>query len=69
MFNSGESTRNKHSEVDYIIDTIGEVIKVDSESQELFMLNDIKDGKIIKFADLVNDNQKDRDKKSKNYLR
>lgn len=65
--NSGESTKDKHSEVDYIIDAIGEVIKVDSESGVIYVKRH-KDGKIIKVADLVNDNQKDRDK-IQNYLR
>lgn len=65
--NSGESTKDKHSEVDFIIDAIGEVIKVDSETGVIFVKRQ-SDGKIIKLADLVNDNQKDRDK-IQNYLR
>ena len=65
--NSGESTKDKHSEVDFIIDAIGEVTKVDSETGVIFVKRS-KDGKIIKVADLVNDNQKDRDK-IQNYLR
>ena len=65
--NSGESTKDKHSEVDFIIDAIGEVIKVDSETGVIFVKRQ-SDGKIIKVADLVNDNQKDRDK-IQNYLR
>lgn len=65
--NSGESTKDKHSEVDFIIDAIGEVTKVDSETGVIFVKRQ-KDGKIIKVADLVNDNQKDRDK-IQNYLR
>ena len=65
--NSGESTKDKHSEVDFIIDAIGEVTKVDSETGVIFVKRQ-SDGKIIKVADLVNDNQKDRDK-IQNYLR
>lgn len=65
--NSGESTKDKHSEVDFIIDAIGEVTKVDSVTGVIFVKRHT-DGKIIKIADLVNDNQKDRDK-IQNYLR
>jgi hypothetical protein len=65
--NSGESTKDKHSEVDFIIDAIGEVTKVDFETGVIFVKRQ-SDGKIIKVADLVNDNQKDRDK-IQNYLR
>ena len=65
--NSGESTKDKHSEVDFIIDAIGEVTKVDSDTGVIFVKRQ-SDGKIIKVADLVNDNQKDRDK-IQNYLR
>ena len=65
--NSGESTKDKHSEVDFILDEIGSVQKVDSQTGVIFVKRK-KDGKIIKVADLVNDNQKDRDK-IQNYLR
>ena len=65
--NSGESTKDKHSEVDFIIDEIGSVTKVDSETGVIYVKRK-KDGKIIKVADLVNDNQKDRDK-IQTYLR
>jgi superfamily II DNA or RNA helicase len=65
--NSGESTKDKHSEVDFIIDAIGEVTKVDSETGVIFVKRKT-DGKIIKVADLVNDTAKDRDK-IQNYLR
>ncbi|TKK65419.1 ATP-dependent helicase [Ilyomonas limi] len=59
--NSGESTKDKHNEVDTILDSIGEVTKVDTETGIIF-LNRHSDGKEIKVADLVNDNPKDRDK-------
>lgn len=65
--NSGESTKDKHNEVDTILDAIGDVEKVDSETGVIFIKRH-KDGKILKVADLVNDNQKDRDK-IQNYLR
>ncbi len=65
--NSGESTKDKHNEVDTILDAIGDVEKVDSETGVIFIKRH-PDGKILKVADLVNDNQKDRDK-IQNHLR
>jgi superfamily II DNA or RNA helicase len=65
--NSGESTKDKRNEVDTILDAIGEVTKVDSESGIIFLQRHT-DKKIIKVADLVNDNPKDREKVI-NYLR
>jgi len=65
--NSGESTKDKHKEVDLILDALGYVLKVDTETGIIFIKR-YKDGKILKVADLVNDNQKDRDK-IQNYLR
>jgi superfamily II DNA or RNA helicase len=65
--NSGESTKDKHQEVDTILDAIGDVEKVDSETGAIYIRRHT-DGKILKVADLVNDNQKDRDK-IQNYLR
>lgn len=65
--NSGESTKDKHNEVDTILDAIGDVEKVDSETGVIYIKRH-NDGKILKIADLVNDNQKDRDK-IQNYLR
>lgn len=59
--NSGESTKDKHNEVDTILDAIGEIKKVDSETGVIF-LERHADKKIIKVADLVNDNPKDREK-------
>jgi len=58
--NAGETTGDKHKEVDTILDFIGTVEKQDSDTGVIFIKRD--DGKIIKVADLVNDNQKDRDK-------
>ena len=59
--NSGESTKDKHNEVDKILDVIGEVEKVDSNTGIIFLKRH-SDKKIIKVADLVNDNPKDREK-------
>jgi len=65
--NSGESTKDKHNEVDTILDAIGDVEKVDSATGVIYIKRHT-DGKVLKVADLVNDNQKDRDK-IQNYLR
>lgn len=59
--NSGESTKfNKYDEVGFIIDAIGDVLKQDSETGVTFVQR--KDGKVIKVANLVEDNQRERDK-------
>lgn len=65
--NSGESTREKHMEVGYILDSIGEVIDKDPETG-VITLKRKSDGKVLKVADLVEDTQKERDK-IVNYLR
>jgi superfamily II DNA or RNA helicase len=65
--NSGESTKDKHREVDTILDSIGDVISVD-ENTGVINVKRKSDGKLLKVADLVNDNSKDRDK-IVNYLR
>jgi superfamily II DNA or RNA helicase len=65
--NSGESTKEKHNEVDFIIDAIGTVEKQDHETGVIYVRKH-KDGKILKVADLVEDNSKERDK-IVNYLR
>jgi superfamily II DNA or RNA helicase len=59
--NAGESTKDKYKEVDSILDIIGNVEFQDEETG-LLHLKRKSDGKIIKVADLVNDNPKDRDK-------
>ncbi len=59
--NSGESTKDKHKEVDTILDSIGIVEKVDPASAIIFVKRH-KDGKLLKVADLVNDNPADREK-------
>lgn len=59
--NAGESTKDKHKEVDIILDIVGHVTHQDSDSGVIFVERH-GDNKIIKVADLVNDNPKDRDK-------
>jgi superfamily II DNA or RNA helicase len=59
--NSGESTKDKHNEVDYILDAIGDVVKQDAKTGVIHLKRH-SDGKMLKVADLVEDNQKERDK-------
>ena len=65
--NAGESTKDKHKEVDQILDIIGTVTRQDPFTGVLYVERK-SDGKIIKVADLVNDTPKDRDR-IVNYLR
>jgi superfamily II DNA or RNA helicase len=65
--NSGESTKDKHNEVDYILDAIGSVVKQDSKTGVIHIKRH-SDKKVLKVADLVEDTPKDRDK-IVNYLR
>jgi len=65
--NSGESTKDKHNEVDFILDEIGTVVKQDPDTGVIFVERRT-DGKILKVADLVEDTPKERDK-IVNYLR
>ncbi len=64
--NSGESTKDKHNEVDFILDAIGTVKGQDAETGVITI--ERHDGKILKVADLVEDNARERDK-IVNYLR
>lgn len=59
--NSGESTKDKEKEVGFILDAVGDVTHQDSETGVIYVKRHI-DGQIIKVADLINDNAKDRDK-------
>jgi len=59
--NSGESTKDKHNEVDFIIDAIGKVIKQDADTGVIHVKRE-SDGKMLKVADLVQDTPKERDK-------
>ena len=56
--NSAESTRDKYKEVDSIIDIIGTVVKEDEN--KIIHVKRHSDGKIIKVADLVEDDAKSR---------
>jgi hypothetical protein len=57
--NSGESTKDKYNEVDFIIDAIGTVEKQDANTGVLYVKR-YSDGKILKVADIVEDNPKER---------
>ena len=59
--NSGESTKDKHREVDTILDSIGEITMVDPNTGVIYIKRN-GDGKLLKVADLVNDNPSDREK-------
>lgn len=65
--NSGESTKDKHNEVDFILDEIGTVLKQDPDTGVIYVKRR-SDGKVLKVADLVEDTPKERDK-IVNYLR
>ncbi|WP_394758576.1 DEAD/DEAH box helicase [Flavobacterium sp.] len=59
--NAGESTKDKYEEVNRIIDSLGELEYQDTETGILYVRSR-KTEKLLKVADLVNDNQKERDK-------
>lgn len=63
--NSSESTRDKYNEVDAIFDTIGTVESQDHETG-IYMLKSHVDGRVLKVADLVNEEGRD---KVQEYLR
>lgn len=65
--NSGESTKDKHNEVDFILDSIGTVVKQDADTGVIHLTR-ASDGNMLKVADLVEDNPRERDK-IVNYLR
>lgn len=64
--NSGESTKDKHSEVDAIVDILGDVELRDPNNGILYVKS--KDGRILKIANLVDDSSLERTK-VQNYLR
>ncbi len=64
--NSGESTKDKHREVDTILSLIGEVEDVTEDG--IIIIKRHGDGKLLKVADLVNDEPKEREKVA-SYLR
>lgn len=59
--NSAESSKEKYEEVHHVIDCIGDLEYQDSETGVLFVKSK-RSGRILKIADLVNDNPKERDK-------
>ena len=59
--NAGESTKDKYKEVDSIIDLVGTFDRQDPETGVIFVKR-YGDGKILKIADLVNDEPNKRDK-------
>lgn len=59
--NSAESSKEKYEEVNHVIDCIGDLEYQDSETGVLFVKSK-RSGRILKIADLVNDNQKERNK-------
>jgi superfamily II DNA or RNA helicase len=65
--NAGESTKDKYEEVNKIIDSLGELDYQDPDTGVLYVISK-KSGRTLKIADLVHDNQKDRDK-IQDYLR
>jgi superfamily II DNA or RNA helicase len=65
--NSAESSKEKYEEVNHIIDVLGE-LEYQAEETGVLHIKSHKTGKILKVADLVNDNPKSRDKISA-YLR
>lgn len=58
---SGESTKDKLREVDSILDTIGTVLTQDEETG-VIEVERTEDGKVIRVADLVNDDPNERPK-------
>lgn len=64
---SAESTKQKYEEVGHIIDTLGELQYQDEKTGVLYVKSK-KSGRILKVADLVNDDPKAREKIS-TYLR
>lgn len=65
--NSGESEKDKYEEVNKIVDSLGDLEYQDSTTGVMYVRSR-KTGKLLKIADLVNDNQKERDK-IQEYLR
>lgn len=65
--NSAESSREKYEEVNHIIDVLGNLEYQDDKTGVLYIKSK-RSGKLLKVADLVNDDPKARDK-IVNYLR
>lgn len=64
---AGESTKDKYREVDEIIDSIGEEVTQDAATG-IMAVTRKSDGRIIRIADLVNDDESER-KKVVEYIR
>ena len=64
--NSGESTKDKYKEVDTILDIVGTIEEVREDG--IIIVKRHGDGKLLKVADLVNDEPKEREKVA-TYLR
>ena len=58
--NSRESTKDKHKEVEHIIDSLGEWKGLDPETG--FQLVETQEGRVLRIADLVDDEAAKRDK-------
>ncbi len=65
--NAAESSKDKYEEVNHIIDALGDMQYQDSKTGVIYVKSK-RTGKTLKIADLVNDNQKERDKIA-TYLR
>ncbi len=65
--NSAESSKEKYEEVGHIIDVLGDLESQDEETGVLYVKSK-RSGRVLKVADLVNDNPRERDKISA-YLR
>ncbi|UAM99374.1 ATP-dependent helicase [Polaribacter litorisediminis] len=65
--NAGESEKDKYEEVNRIVDSLGDLEYQDPDTGVLYVISR-STGKTLKIADLVHDNQKDRDK-IQEYLR
>lgn len=59
--NSAESSKQKYEEVNHIIDCLGDMEYQDSETKIMYVKSK-RTGKILKIADLVNDDPASRDK-------
>lgn len=59
--NSAESSKEKLEEVNHIIDCLGDIDYQDEQTR-IFYVKSKRTGKILKVADLVNDNPQSRDK-------
>lgn len=59
--NSGESTKDKHAEVDAILDALGEVQQQEPDTG-IYRVKRKSDGKLLRVANLVDDNPAERPK-------